>query len=140
MRKLFLLLAVVAAFVLYQQFGGRHESPSVESPSAQRADDASPANGDQFEGQGTVARILSDDNEGSRHQRFIVRQASGQTILIAHNIDLAPRVSPLNEGDSISFRGEYESNEKGGVVHWTHLDPHGQHPDGWINRDGEIFQ
>jgi uncharacterized protein DUF3465 len=75
----------------------------------------------QVEGQGTVAKILPDDNDGSRHQRFIVRLSSGQTILIAHNIDLTPRVS-LNEGDVVAFSGEYEWNPKGGVVHWTHRD------------------
>src|SRR5678816_7672 len=77
------------------------------------------------EGSGTVTRVLSDDNDGSRHQRFIVSLASGQTLLISHNIDLAPRVDALSVGDVVSFRGEYEWNDKGGVIHWTHHDPAG---------------
>ena len=46
----------------------------------------------QVEGGGEVIRILSDDVDGDRHQRFILRLGSGQTLLVAHNIDLAPRV------------------------------------------------
>ncbi len=45
----------------------------------------------QVSGSGKVSRILSDDNQGSRHQRFILRLSSGQTLLVAHNIDLALR-------------------------------------------------
>lgn len=90
------------------------------------------------EDRGTVERTLRDDNEGSRHQRFILRLASGHTILVAHNIDLAPRVS-VDRGDAISFRGKYEWNPQGGVVHWTHHDPRA--PDridvgGWLDVDG----
>src|SRR5437879_2251467 len=59
----------------------------------------------QVQGQGLVIKVLPDDNDGSRHQRFIVRLGSGQTILIAHNIDLAPRISSLSEGDAVSFKG-----------------------------------
>src|SRR5690606_15597931 len=40
----------------------------------------------QVEGEGVVIRLLADDLNGSRHQRFILRLASGQTLLIAHNI------------------------------------------------------
>jgi hypothetical protein len=94
----------------------------------------------QVEGEGVVARILADDLSGSRHQRFIVRLKSGQTVLIAHNIDIAPRVAGLQEADSVSFYGEYVWNEKGGVVHWTHHDPEGTHVAGWVKHDGRIYQ
>ncbi|WP_272975496.1 DUF3465 domain-containing protein, partial [Alcanivorax jadensis] len=77
---------------------------------------------------------------GSRHQKFILELASGQTILIAHNIDLAPRIPDLRDGESVSFYGEYEWNERGGVVHWTHHDPQGRHVDGWLKHDGKTFQ
>ena len=79
------------------------------------------------EATGQVDRLLSDDLEGSRHQRFIVRLSSGHTVLISHNIDIAPRIGSLRQGDPIRFRGEYEWNSQGGVVHWTHHDPKGQH-------------
>ncbi len=98
------------------------------------------AEGLLVEGQGTVSRLLSDDTEGDRHQRFIVRLDSGQTLLLAHNIDIAPRVAPLEVGDVIAFKGEYVWNEQGGLVHWTHRDPAGSHESGWIKHDGECLQ
>jgi hypothetical protein len=93
----------------------------------------------QVEGQGVVSRLLADDIAGSRHQRFIVRLTSGQTVLIAHNIDIAPRVG-LQEGDSVRFYGEYVWNEKGGMVHWTHHDPAGRHVAGWLKHNGRTYQ
>ena len=96
--------------------------------------------GDQVLGTGVVTRVLSDDNDGSRHQRFIVKLASGRTLLVAHNIDLAPRINALQQGDTIRFFGESEWNDKGGVIHWTHHDPKGRHVPGWIEHDGMRYQ
>lgn len=87
---------------------------------------------------GTVDRVLADDRDDSRHQRFILRLATGQTLLVAHNIDLAPRV-PLEVGDEVAFRGEYEWTERGGVLHWTHHDPNGRRPGGWLRHDGRVY-
>lgn len=94
----------------------------------------------QVRGEGEVIRILRDDNTGSRHQKFILRMPSGQTLLIAHNIDLAPRINDLSKGDTVEFYGEYEWDEKGGVVHWTHHDPGGRHEDGWLKHQGKTYQ
>jgi hypothetical protein len=94
----------------------------------------------QVSGQGVVVRVLADDNEGSRHQKFIIKLASGQTLLVAHNIDIAPRISSIREGDSVQFNGEYEWNEKGGVIHWTHKDPNGSHAAGWLKHQGQTYQ
>ncbi|MFZ2171180.1 MAG: DUF3465 domain-containing protein [Methylococcaceae bacterium] len=94
----------------------------------------------QMEGSGKVVKLLPDDNEGSRHQRFVVRLNSGQTLLVAHNIELAPRIESVNEGDAVSFYGQYEWNEKGGLIHWTHNDPDGSHIAGWIEYNGRKYQ
>lgn len=92
------------------------------------------------EAEGTVAKVFPDDLRGSRHQRFLVRLESGHTVLVSHNIDLAPRLDSLRVGDSIAFRGEYEWNDKGGVVHWTHHDPDGRRPGGWLRLDGHTYR
>jgi hypothetical protein len=91
-------------------------------------------------GSGVVDRILSDDTEGERHQRFILRLASGQTLLIAHNIDIAPRISGLSVGDSVEFSGQYEWNDRGGVIHWTHHEPGSRRQAGWIKHGGVTYQ
>ncbi len=88
---------------------------------------------------GTVKRTLADDNEGSRHQRFILTLPGGKTLLVAHNIDLADRV-PLNNGDQLSLHGRYETNDRGGVIHWTHHDPDGSTSGGWIEFNGKRYR
>ncbi len=93
----------------------------------------------QLSGSGVVTRVLSDDTKGSRHQRFILKINAHQTILIAHNIDLAPRITGLREGDVVEFYGEYEWNKKGGVVHWTHKDPNNRHAHGWLRHRGKQY-
>jgi hypothetical protein len=94
----------------------------------------------QVYGSGVVISILSDDLDGSRHQRFIIELKSKQTLLITHNIDLAPRIDGLSLNDPIEFFGEYEWNDKGGVIHWTHDDPEEIHVNGWIFHNNVIYQ
>ena len=94
----------------------------------------------QVQGVGKIIKVLSDDNKGSRHQRFIIKTSSNLTILVAHNIDLASRVENIKEGDEIEFYGEYEWNNKGGVLHWTHHDPRKKHIDGWLKHKGVIYK
>ena len=132
-----LFLGLAYGIQQYQSFtaSGASESSYGQPAAAQQ----NWRSGDQVRASGTVSRVLSDDNEGSRHQRFIVRLSSGRTLLIAHNIDLAPRVRSLNVGDTVSFYGQYEWNDKGGVIHWTHHDPRGSHVGGWIEHQGRRY-
>jgi hypothetical protein len=87
--------------------------------------------GEWIEGVGIVNRLLADDNDGSRHQRFVIDMRNGQTLLIAHNIGVAERLQ-VGMGDKIKFRGVYEWNDLGGLVHWTHHDPMGFEEGGYI--------
>ena len=96
----------------------------------------------QVLGCGTVIKVLKDDNEGSRHQKFLVKidNYPNITVLIAHNIDLAPRIEDIKTNNPIRFYGEYIYNDKGGVVHWTHRDPASRHQDGWLEYKGQQYQ
>ena len=87
--------------------------------------------GTWIEVKGFVRRLLSDDDDGSRHQRFIVDIGNRMTLLIAHNIDLAKRV-PIGMGDRVYVRGMFEWNDLGGLVHWTHHDPLGVEDGGYV--------
>jgi hypothetical protein len=94
----------------------------------------------QVHSEGKVIAVLPDDNQGSRHQKFILELANGQTLLVAHNIDLAPRIPDLKKEDSVEFYGEYEYSNKGGVIHWTHHDPKRKHVEGWLKHNGQIYK
>lgn len=69
---------------------------------------------------------------------MILQLRNRHTLLIAHNIDLADRV-PVGLGDRLRFRGMYEWNERGGLVHWTHRDPMGNEAGGWIKFRRKIY-
>lgn len=147
-----LLIVVAVLFAGYSYFTSQHDatpnnaSATLQSQSVDNSDAvianafANQISNVQVSGQGVVIKLLPDDNSGSRHQKFIVKLANGQTLLVAHNIDLAARVGGLSEGDSIVFNGQYEWNEKGGVLHWTHRDPNGSHPSGWLQHQGQTYQ
>jgi hypothetical protein len=94
--------------------------------------------GEWIEATGFVRRLLSDDNDGSRHQRFIIDVGNHQTLLIAHNLGLARRV-PVGMGDRVQVRGMYEWNDLGGLLHWTHGDPQGIEDGGWVKYRRRIY-
>jgi len=142
LKKIFVPLLIIGLAYGYQQYQ-LTETAGTDSGLSERPVALAQANwrsGEQVRGTGTVSRLLSDDNEGSRHQRFILQLSSGRTLLVAHNIDLAPRISSLREGDTVSFYGEYEPNDQGGVIHWTHGDPQGRHTAGWLEHNGRRYQ
>jgi Protein of unknown function (DUF3465) len=141
-KALVLIIAFAGAYYAFHPADPAYQDSSISTASEARPTQPSGQwrAGQQVSGTGTVSRILSDDNDGSRHQRFILKLSSGRTLLIAHNIDLAPRLSSLREGDTVSFYGEYEPNDKGGVIHWTHSDPQGRHTPGWLEHNGRRYQ
>ena len=149
------LLAIVLAVAAYNYFSRETHAPStpvehgplVEGRSQAPLDDRTLRDAIDrrqrdvlVQGQGTVIKLLPDDHEGSRHQRILLRLPMGDTLLIAHNIDLAPRLADLQRGDTVEFQGEYIWNDKGGVLHWTHHDPARRHPGGWLRHAGRTYE
>jgi Protein of unknown function (DUF3465) len=94
----------------------------------------------QVQGSGVVTKVLKDDTKGLKHQKFLLKVSDNITILIAHNIDLAPRVADIAEGDTVAYKGEYIYTPKGGTVHWTHKDPRGHHAGGWLQHNGQKYE
>lgn len=144
MKKIIPLFVVLAALIL----GNITQAEPVQKPqlSALNNSDvldqafANATSNIQVEGKGTVSKLLKDDLQGRKHQKFLLKLTSGLTVLIAHNIDLSTRIENLNVGDEVAFYGEYEWNNKGGVIHWTHHDPRGQHINGWLKHQGKTYQ
>ncbi len=144
------LLVVLVAAVLGSEWSGPGALAPAPRPAASEAGPAADLaleqaftqgrSGEQVHGAGVVVKVLPDDEEGSRHQRFILRLESGQTLLVAHNIDLAPRIPGLVAGDTVAFNGVYEWNRQGGVIHWTHLDPAGRHAPGELRHEGRHYR
>ena len=127
---------------LRERQGSRAEPPLVAAPAPPVAGQVEAAfraraRGRWVEGSGRVARLLADDRQGSPHQRFVVRMAGGHTVLLVHNLDLAERLR-LRLEDEVRFRGRYEWNERGGLVHWTHSEPGGE-PGGWLEHGGRRY-
>lgn len=92
------------------------------------------------EATGRVTRLLADDTDGERHQKFLMAVSNEITVLVSHNIDAAPRV-PVREGEYVRLRGEYEYTDKGGVVHFTHKPKFKRKaPGGWIEHAGTRYE
>jgi hypothetical protein len=94
--------------------------------------------------EGTVAQVLpTQTTADGRHERFMldVHTGSGdeQLILVAHNIEIAPQV-PLQAGDDVIVHGDLELDRTGPVIHWTHHDPSGRHPAGFIKVHGQTYE
>src|SRR3569832_535480 len=94
-KTLFAAFAVLLAALIYV-WGDNGLAPPAATPQsgiaiAEDGDSRiAAAYRDQISGlivetSGVVARVLPDDNQGSRHQRFILRLRSGQTVLVSHN-------------------------------------------------------
>ncbi|WP_240920013.1 DUF3465 domain-containing protein [Paraglaciecola sp. 20A4] len=90
MRKVrSVVLLSLFTFVLFQEISIVHAITLQEAYANHKSD---------VQVNGTVVR---DDNSGSQHQEFILKLSSGQTILIAHNIDLAPRIKNIAQCETV---------------------------------------
>jgi hypothetical protein len=141
-RNRILPVLIVLGLLAYQYYNPDNQpvdrEVTVHDGTVQQAY-ATQRSGQWVEITGRVQRILPDDNEGARHQRFTVELADAHSVLVAHNIDLAGPV-PVRQGQTLALRGRYEWNDRGGVIHWTHHDPDGRIQGGWIMLDNVRYQ
>ena len=142
MKKAIIVLIIAVAASIYGYFTNNPdfiESVLQQSEIVNQAYDNHQSDV-QVTGSAIVIKLLPDDTKGSRHQKFILKLTAGRTLLVAHNIDLAPKITSLKKGDTVQFNGEYEWNSKGGILHWTHRDPKGKHVTGWLKHKGKTYQ
>jgi hypothetical protein len=97
----------------------------------------------EVEGTGVVARVLGTRNGPSgEHEGFLLHLTGpgghGLTVRVESNLDLMGSL-PVREGRAAIVRGEYEYDPRGGVIHWTHRDPSGRHPGGFVEVDGRRY-
>jgi hypothetical protein len=104
------------------------DDSEVENMTARERAERPPVAGDQI-----------DELFKQKHQKFLMKTADGHEVMVAHNIDLSPRV-PAKEGDSVKFRGEYIWTERGGKVHFTHKPQYGGFKGGWIELGGKKYE
>ena len=85
-----------------------------------------------------VTQVLPDDVHGRRHQKWVVALADQRRVQVVYNSEFGPRV-PVVVGQIQSVAGEYIWNSKGGLLHWTHYDPRGRRPDGYVEVNGQMY-
>lgn len=85
---------------------------------------------------GIVSQVLPEDHEGLPHQKFTITVENQVKLLVVSNLDFG-RV-PVVVGKSVTVCGEYKRVGQG-MIHWTHYDPRGTHPDGFTVVDGELY-
>lgn len=72
------------------------------------------------------------------HEAFRASTEAGP-VEIVDNVDIAPRC-PVAVGDCVEVCGEMVHDAgKPPIVHWTHHDPAGRHPSGFIRWHGRLY-
>ncbi len=85
---------------------------------------------------GIINEIKSEDHSGLPHQKFNITVNKDIELQIVSNLDFG-RI-PLAVGKKVFVCGEFVRSGSG-MVHWTHFDPHGSHPDGFTILDGKLY-
>jgi hypothetical protein len=134
------LVLLVALAVAISRMDGLGENTATETGASAIVEAfQNKRSGVWVEAEGEIVHILPNDDKPPRHQNFLIEIAPNHTVKLSHNVDLAPR-APVQKGQRIQFRGRYEHNAKGGVVHWTHRDPSGRHQGGQLEYEGKTYR
>lgn len=92
---------------------------------------------------GSVARLLGIARGPSGlHEGFLLHLSGaaghGLTVRVEDNVDITGEI-PLSAGDQAEVRGEYIYDSRGGLIHYTHHDPRGRHPTGYVRVGDKTF-
>ncbi len=92
---------------------------------------------------GSVAHVLGTRlGPSGMHQGFLLHltgaQGGGLTVRVEDNTDLTGPI-PMRAGDAAVVRGEYIYDPRGGIIHYTHRDPRGRHPSGYVQVEGRLY-
>jgi hypothetical protein len=92
---------------------------------------------------GSVARVLGiRSGPSGRHEGFLLHlrgaEGRGLTVRVEDNVDLTGPI-PLRAGDDVVVHGEYIYDPRGGIIHYTHNDPRGRHPGGYVRVNGRLY-
>lgn len=94
---------------------------------------------DFVEGRGMVViRTLADDNNGLRHQKWVVQLSNGSSMMAVYNLDMCERVA-LKVGDHVAMGGQFVWTNQGALLHWLHYDPRKTRPDGYVEVNGKVY-
>jgi hypothetical protein len=84
-----------------------------------------------------VDRVLGERSGRSGvHEGFVIAVQT-QTFKVEDNVNVTGPV-PLQRGDVITLLGQLECDDD--VVHWTHRDPRGRHPSGYIEVNSKLYE
>ena len=136
------VLAVTAGLLALRLQTESHRAPDANANSEAGCTDAartfrSHLSGVWLTAEGQVTRVLADSEGRFRHQRFILRCRSGQTLLIVNDVSIGQR-APVTVGHEVVVRGQYVWNRQGGLVHFTHHAQAGG-DGGWILYRGKVY-
>jgi hypothetical protein len=103
---------------------------------------ASGSSGVEVIAQGTVLGVLGT-NEGpsGEHEGFLLglKQDCDLMLRVETNVDITGPV-PVQDGQVVTVKGQFEDDAEGGVIHWTHHDPSGRHVAGYVEIAGKLYQ
>jgi hypothetical protein len=84
------------------------------------------------------ARFFHGSRSRYEHEAFDVRTSAGPAEVV-DNVSIAPSI-PVRVGDRVEVRGEMVHDPgREPIVHFTHRDPQGTHPDGFIRLHDKLY-
>jgi hypothetical protein len=96
---------------------------------------------------GKVERVLGErQSQAGVHEGFILDYCppglyscapAEEPFRVEDNVDITGPI-PLHANEYISLLGQYECDDN--VIHWTHHDPRGRHPSGYIKVNGKLYE